>query len=421
MRASPKSRATRTGRALERARRRATRRATRPGRAATTDANGDEVFVFGLGYLGRALAEALTREGYVVRGTTLDDADDDARDGGAATTTTWRGTRDDVEAIEAAVDGATYVISAVPPTRAATGEGWIDPVYDAFATRLSAAREDGAGRRRTRFVGYCSTTAVYGDRGGGWVDETSALRASEGTAKTRRDAEERWRALAAAANGELKVVAYRLGGIYGPGRSALETARRRANGERESESQRARASRAYTSRVHVRDAVNLIAATMRAGEAASDAYNVVDDFPMSRRDAVAFAERLMGVSCDGASEASAAPSARGESSRGEKRVKNDRMKRALERFGGERKRLEFPSAYQGLRELAVDEGIVQRDDAFAKWFDERFSKLLAGEYADVRFVQRDDDGADASLSGDDARELPRRENGEPSRWFCEFS
>ena len=97
------------------------------------------------------------------------------------------------------------------------------------------------------------------------------------------------------------------------------------------------------------------------------------------------------------------------------------MKRALERFGGEQKCLEFPSAYQGLRELAVDEGIVQRDDAFAKWFDERFSKLLAGEYADVRFVQRDDDGADASLSGDDARELPRRENGEPSRWFCEFS
>ena len=60
----------------------------------------------------------------------------------------------------------------------------------------------------------------------------------------------------------------------------------------------------------MRDAVNLIAATMRAGEAASDAYNVVDDFPMSRRDAVAFAERLMGVASDGASEAPAAPVAR---------------------------------------------------------------------------------------------------------------
>ena len=171
----------------------------------------------------------------------------------------------------------------------------------------------------------------------------------------------------------------------------------------------------------MRDAVNLIAATMRAGEAASDAYNVVDDFPMSRRDAVAFAERLMGVACDSASEAPAAPVAREESSRGEKRVKNDRMKRALERFGGERKCLEFPSAYQGLRELAVDEGIVQRDDAFAKWFDERFSKLLAGEYADVRFEQRGDDGADASSNRDDAREMPRPESGESSRWFCEFS
>ena len=401
---------------------RATRRATRPGRARSVNgAQGDEVFVFGLGYLGRALAKALTREGYVVRGTTLDEPEDDEDDGITETTTTWRGTQSDVEAIEAMVERATYVITTVPPVNAETGDTWRDPVYDAFAKTLRAARTDDAGRRRTRFVGYCSTTAVYGDHEGRWVDETSARRAASGTAKTRRDAEERWSALAAAANGELKVVCYRLGGIYGPGRNALETVKRRATGESESASQRARASRAYTSRVHVRDAVNLIAATMRAGEAASDAYNVVDDFPMSRRDAVAFAERLMGVARDGASEAPAAPVAREESSRGEKRVKNDRMKRALERFGGERKCLEFPSAYQGLRELAVDEGIVQRDDAFAKWFDERFSKLLAGEYADVRFEQRGDDGADASSNRDDAREMPRPESGESSRWFCEFS
>ena len=260
--------------------------------------------MFGLGYLGRALAKALTKEGYVVRGTTLDDGESDE------TTTTWRGTRDDVEAIEAMVERATHVIVAVPPVSAETGEGWRDPVYDAFARTLKAARRDDAGRRRTRFVGYCSTTAVYGDHEGRWVDETSARRAASGTAKTRRDAEERWSALAAAANGELKVVAYRLGGIYGPGRNALETVKRRATGESESASQRARASRAYTSRVHVRDAVNLIAATMRAGEAASDAYNVVDDFPMSRRDAVAFAERLMGVARDGACLLYTSPSPR---------------------------------------------------------------------------------------------------------------
>ena len=231
---------------------RATRRATRPGRARdATSATGDEVFVFGLGYLGRALARALTREGYVVRGTTLDDDDED--DGGAATTTTWRGTRGDVEAIEAMVERATYVIVAVPPARAETGEGWRDPVYDAFARTLSAARADEAGRRRTRFVGYCSTTAVYGDHEGRWVDETSARRAASGTAKTRRDAEERWSALAAAANGELKVVSYRLGGIYGPGRNALETVKRRATGESESASQRARrVARVHESRARAR-------------------------------------------------------------------------------------------------------------------------------------------------------------------------
>ena len=129
-----------------RPRARATRRATRPGRARdATSATGDEVFVFGLGYLGRALARALTREGYVVRGTTLDDGEDDEDDGGAETTTTWRGTRGDVEAIEAMVERATYVISTVPPARAETGEGWRDPVYDAFARTLSAARRGRSG------------------------------------------------------------------------------------------------------------------------------------------------------------------------------------------------------------------------------------------------------------------------------------
>ena len=200
--------------------------------------------MFGLGYLGRALAEALTREGYVVRGTTLDAPESDEDAEGAYLTTTWRGTREDVDAIEAMVERATHVITTVPPENAETGEGWRDPVYDAFARTLRRSRTDDAGRRRTRFVGYCSTTAVYGDHEGRWVDETSARRAASGTAKTRRDAEERWSALAAAANGELKVVAYRLGGIYGPGRNALETVKRRATGERESASQRARASRA---------------------------------------------------------------------------------------------------------------------------------------------------------------------------------
>ena len=97
---------------------RATRHTTRPGRAHDAPrATRDEVFVFGLGYLGRALAKALTKEGYVVRGTTLDDGANDE------TTTTWRGTRDDVEAIEAMVERATHVIVAVPPSNAETGEG----------------------------------------------------------------------------------------------------------------------------------------------------------------------------------------------------------------------------------------------------------------------------------------------------------
>ena len=233
---------------------RRTSTARRLTRARSTDASSDErtAFIFGLGYLGGAVAREFARDGYVVRGTHR------ASDAPGASTLDvvsrayeWDG-EGACEAIEREVRAATRVVSCVPPTRGTGTDGWRDPVYDAFARAVtSSVDEDGGG---TRFFGYASSTSVYGDHGGEIVDETSACRPRSAKARARFEGEERWRALARESNGRVTMTTFRLGGIYGPGRSALDVVLRRARGERESESQRARRTRRFTSRVHVDDA-----------------------------------------------------------------------------------------------------------------------------------------------------------------------
>jgi len=168
-----------------------------------------------------------------------------------------------------------------------------------------------------------------------------------------------------------------------------ERAGRRAatrEGERESESQRARRTRRFTSRVHVDDAARLVVAAANAGRRASDVYNVVDDHPMSRRDAVSFAEQILNVpSVEGQSDDDADDDAGGERARGEKRARNRRMKETLATFGDGASML-YPSVYHGLLRIAASRGILASrasEDEFNAWFDERFDALFDGEYARV--------------------------------------
>ena len=376
-----------TTRASERARLpRRTSRARRLPLVRSTDASSDErtAFIFGLGYLGGAVAREFARDGYVVRGTHR------ASDAPGASTLDvvsrayeWDG-EGACEAIEREVRAATRVVSCVPPTRGTGTDGWKDPVYDAFASAVtSRLEEDGNG---TRFFGYASSTSVYGDHGGEIVDETSACRPRSAKARARFESEERWRALARESNGRVTMTTFRLGGIYGPGRSALDVVLRRARGERESESQRARRTRRFTSRVHVDDAARLVVAAANAGRRASDVYNVVDDHPMSRRDAVSFAEQILNVpSVEGQSDDDDDDDAGGERARGEKRARNRRMKETLATFGDGASML-YPSVYHGLLRIAASRGILASrasEDEFNAWFDERFDALFDGEYARV--------------------------------------
>jgi len=167
---------------------------------------------------------------------------------------------------------------------------------------------------------------------------------------------------------------------------------RRESGARESASQRARSTRRFTSRVHVDDAARLVIAAANAGRRASDVYNVVDDRPISRRDALAFAEQILHVSSvededrkRGDDDDDSDDDAGGESARGEKRASNRRMKETLATFGDGASML-YPSVYHGLLRIAASRGILAArasEDEFDTWFNDRFDALGDGEYARV--------------------------------------
>lgn len=200
------------------------------------------LFVFGLGYAARAVAAAA---GGAVMATTRDGRDGTIR-------------FDDEAAVRAGVAAATHVLSSVPP------EGDADPVLARYGDTLSG-----------KWLGYLSSTGVYGDTGGAWVDE--AAPADRGRRANRNAADAAWRALGARV--------FRLPGIYGPGRSALE---RVAAGT----AQRTGVAGQVFSRVHVAD----IAAGVVAGFAAPPGvYNLADDEPAPQDDVLAFAAQLLGL------------------------------------------------------------------------------------------------------------------------------
>lgn len=224
---------------------------------------------FGLGYCAERLAAALTREGWRVRGT--------SRDPGAAPAR-WRALPG-VEVLTfsrahplpaAAWEGVTHVLSSVPPDEGRAA----DPVVDVHAADLA--------RANLTWAGYLSSTAVYGDVQGAWVDAAATTRGPLGRrGQARRAAEEAWRGLLPA----VPVHVLRLAGIYGPGRSALDAARA------------GRARRVVRpghvfSRIHVDDVVAALAASI-ARPAPGAVYDLADEAPAANEEVVSFACQLL--------------------------------------------------------------------------------------------------------------------------------
>jgi len=195
----------------------------------------NRLFIFGLGYAAKHIAAAFSAAGWEVLST--------GRDGSMAF--------DDTASVRLALADCRHALSSVPPV----ADG--DPVLNAYGDLLGG-----------KWLGYLSSTGVYGDAGGAWVDEGAPIRGRR-TARNEADAE--WLARGAHV--------FRLPGIYGPGRSMLE---------------RVRAGQAHRidlpgqifSRVHVEDIASGVMASL---DSPSGAYNLADDRPCGQNALVEWA------------------------------------------------------------------------------------------------------------------------------------
>jgi nucleoside-diphosphate-sugar epimerase len=260
--------------------------------------DGPVLLSLGHGYVAAALAASLP-EGWRVIGTTRSAERAAALRKTGVESVIW----DDTAAVSRAIGAADAILASQPPGP----DG--DPALARHRAALSGA---GAG-----WVGYLSTTGVYGDRQGGWVDEESALDPVGARGAARVAAESDWR------DTGLPLHVFRLPGIYGPGRSALDRLR-------SGKARRIVKEGQVFSRVHVGDIGRALAASI-ARPAPGRVWNLADDEPAAPQDVIAYAARLLAMPVppdepfDSADLSPMARSFYGES----KRVSNRRMRAEL--------------------------------------------------------------------------------------------
>ncbi len=268
----------------------------------------------GHGYSARALARLLVPRGWCVIGTTRSPAKAEAFRAEGVEPLLWPGDLGPVLA------QATHILASAAPD--AGGDPFLRAVPD-------------LARAQAAWVGYLSTTGVYGDHQGAWVDEGTPLTPQSDRGRQRVLAEGQWRATG------LPVHIFRLAGIYGPGRGPFEKVR-------DGTARRIIKPGQIFSRIHVEDIAQVLAASIARPNPGA-AYNVCDDNPCPPEDVIAHAARLLGlpdppgVPFD-AVKATMTPMALGFYSES-KRVRNDRIKTELG------VRLRYPDYPQGLAAL----------------------------------------------------------------------
>jgi nucleoside-diphosphate-sugar epimerase len=225
------------------------------------------LFAFGLGYSALALVRHHRHRFEAIAGTVRepDKAVALAPEGVAALVPG----RDDA-AIREKLQGADALLLSAAPDR----EG--DPGIRLLGPWISASR--------IRWIGYLSTTGVYGDCGGAWIDETAPARPQSEASHQRLAAETAWLRLGAETGRAVQV--FRLSGIYGPGRNAL------ANVARGTAHRIVKPGQVFN-RIHVEDIAAILIASL-ARPRAGGIYNVADDEPAPAQDVVAYAARLLG-------------------------------------------------------------------------------------------------------------------------------
>jgi hypothetical protein len=176
-----------------------------------------------------------------------------------------------LEGIGAALQGTTHLLLSIPP------DAMGDPVLRQHAGDIVALAPS------LEWMGYLSTTGVYGDREGEWVDEETTLAPSTERGARRLAAEASWRSLSERHGLPLHI--FRLAGIYGPMRNQLVAMR-------DGTARRIVKERQVFSRIHVEDVAQVLAASISQPNPGA-AYNVCDDLPAPPQDVVAFAAELL--------------------------------------------------------------------------------------------------------------------------------
>ena len=271
-------------------------------------AQNNRLFCFGYGYSCDYLARALRQQGgWEIAGTTRDPDKKDAMDESGIETFLFTGDRSLVDARQF-LTGTTHLIISTPPDDGG------DPAFLHHG-------DDVLKISTLRWAGYLSSTSVYGDREGGWVDEDSELRSNSKRGSRREKAEAQW--LSLYKDEALPVHIFRLAGIYGPGRSALDSVR--AGVARRID----KPGHAF-SRVHIDDIVQVLLASMEKPNPGR-VYNVCDDEAAPSHKLIARACEMLELPVPALipyDQADLAPMARSFYS-DNKRVRNQRIKEEL--------------------------------------------------------------------------------------------
>ncbi|MGR3343303.1 MAG: SDR family oxidoreductase [Paracoccaceae bacterium] len=273
----------------------------------------------GYGYCARALARLLLPQGWRIIGTTRDAHNLETLGANGVSTLLWPGSD-----LRQAMAHATHLLVSIAPN----SDG--DPVLNEMSADIAKASP-------FEWTGYLSTTGVYGDHQGGWVDERTPLTPSTRRGHFRVTAEAAWQGLAEKKSLNLHI--FRLAGFYGPGRGPLakiqnKTARRIIKPGQ------------VFSRIHVDDVAQVLAASIARPKPGA-IYNVCDDEPAPPEDVLAYAAKLLNQpippaeNWDSAEMSAMARSFYAES----KRVSNDRIKSELGVT------LKFPDYKSGLNAL----------------------------------------------------------------------
>ncbi|MCI5049968.1 MAG: SDR family oxidoreductase [Rickettsiales bacterium] len=225
------------------------------------------LFCFGFGYTAQHFAQQMMPKGYEFVGTTRSEAKIHQWAEQGVTLLPFPDSTPD--AIEDHLAKADAVLVCVPPD----AEG--DPVFRVFKGVLAQSN--------IKWLGYLSTTGVYGDAGGEWIDESSELKPFDARTHQRCLAEEQWLSLSA----DIPVHIFRLAGIYGPGRNVLERVRA-------GKARRIIKEGHMFSRIHVYDIARILAASLSRPEAGA-IYNCCDDVPCESSKVTEFACDLLGV------------------------------------------------------------------------------------------------------------------------------